>query len=186
MLFVGKGRLKRGFSSPWQPFSVDFVNFVHQSVVGRKCRTCWWATYPRNCYFTVSISSGRELHFSQGHDSMVNNEQHAENRCSSRYQPVFSNNRMIATILTVLVHCIIDVWMCTFLAISIHFLQVYACKEGTILGIPHESCGKPCDMPFPCYASCSCTCSSTINGIIWQPADRAKTQWTKTTKHHRK
>lgn len=97
-----RGCYRSSFSSRWQPFCADFV------------------TYPRNCYFTLSISSGREVHFSQ--TTWKHGEQH---RCSNAYQPVFSNNKMIAIILTILVrvHCI-DAWMCTWHIYIYTFLRI--------------------------------------------------------------
>ena len=123
-----RGCYRSSFSSRWQPFCADFV------------------TYPRNCYFTLSISSGREVHFSQ--TTWKHGEQH---RCSNAYQPVFSNNKMIAIILTILVrvHCI-DAWMCTwhiYIYLSENLQKQISCRS----------------MP----SSPSCTCSSSINGIIW-------------------
>lgn len=58
--------------------------------------------------------------------------------------------------------------MHVYISDSIHFLQVYACKKAEYLGFLMKVAGNPCDVSFPFYASCSCTCSSTINGIIWQ------------------
>ena len=100
MLFVGKGRLKRGFSSRWQPFS--------------------------------------------------------------------------------------DVWMCTFLTISIHFLQVYACKKAQYLGFLMKVAGNPATCHSLAMLPAVAPAVAPSMESSGRRTYRAKTQWTKTTKLHRK
>lgn len=100
MLFVGKGRLKRGFSSRWQPFS--------------------------------------------------------------------------------------DVWMCTFLTISIHFLQVYACKKAQYLGFLMKVAGNPATCHSLAMLPAVAPAVAPSMESSGRRTYRAKTQWTNTTTHHRK